>query len=158
MHNSVANKTANFSDLVKPNVLKPLAISLSLMLLEQLSAFNVVIFYCVDIFTGAGVQLDSYWSSNIVAGIQVVVTIFATPLVDMAGRRILLLISEAFMGLAFVALGAFFYLKEHNYGGIDALGWLPLVSVTVFIVAFALGIGPLSWTIMGEILHPDVRG
>jgi facilitated trehalose transporter len=63
------------------------------------------------------------------------------------------------MGLSFVALGCFFYIKfSHGGQAPHYLGWLPLVSVIVFIVAFAVGIGPLSWTIMGEILHPNIKG
>ncbi|ODM96216.1 Facilitated trehalose transporter Tret1-2 [Orchesella cincta] len=153
------NSKASFKDLLKPVVLKPLAVSLTLMVLEQASAFNVVIFYCVDIFAQTGTGLDSYWSSIIVAIVQVLATVAGTFFVDKAGRRILLIWSEFFMGISFVALGAFFYIKMTNQDHIPSgLGWLPLVSVLVFIIAFSFGIGPLSWTVMGEILHPDVKG
>ncbi len=148
-----------FRDLLKPEVLKPLLVSLSLMVLEQASAFNVVIFYCVDIFAETGTGLNEYWSSIIVAVVQVIATVLGTFLVDKAGRRPLLIGSEFVMGLSFVALGVFFYLKRINSGVIPVgLSWLPLVSVLVFIIAFSLGIGPLSWTVMGEVLHPDVKG
>ncbi|CAL8072111.1 unnamed protein product [Orchesella dallaii] len=149
----------SYKDLLKPDVIKPLAVALTLMVLEQASAFNVVIFYCVDIFAQTGTGLDSYWSSIIVAIVQVLATVFGTFLVDRAGRRVLLIWSEFIMGISFVALGIFFYLKKINDDHIPSgIGWLPLVSVLVFIIAFSIGIGPLSWTIMGEILHPDVKG
>lgn len=129
------------------------------MVLEQASAFNVVIFYCVDIFAQTGTGLNEYWSSIIVAIVQVLATIAGTFLVDRAGRRPLLILSELVMGLSFVALGVFFFLKKENHDVIPhGLGWLPLVSVIIFIVAFSIGIGPLSWTVMGEVLHPDVKG
>jgi len=129
------------------------------MVLEQASAFNVVIFYCVDIFSQTGTGLDAYWSSIIVAIVQVLATGLGTFLVDRAGRRVLLIYTEFIMGISFVALGVFFYLKKINNDNIPSgLQWLPLVSVILFIVAFSIGIGPLSWTIMGEILHPDVKG
>jgi len=130
------------------------------MVLEQASAFNVVIFYCVEIFQSAGTALDANASSIIVGSIQVVATIGSTFLVDRFGRRILLILSELFMALSFVALGLFFYIQSSQPGNVapSGLTWLPLVSVAVFIIAFAVGIGPLSWTIMGEILHPNVKG
>lgn len=148
-------------DLFKGDVMKPLLVTLSLMVFEQASAFNVVIFYCVDIFAQTGnTWLNEYWSSIIVAIVQVIATIAGTFLVDRAGRRPLLILSELVMGLSFVALGVFFYLKhidpQHHIPA--GLGWLPLVSVLMFIIAFSLGIGPLSWTVMGEVLHPDVKG
>lgn len=154
-----ARPKATFRDLLKGDVLKPLLVSLTLMVLEQASAFNVVIFYCVDIFAQAGTGLNEYWSSIIVAVVQVVATFLGTFLVDKAGRRPLLIFSEVVMGLSFVALGIFFYLKKINNDHIPVgLGWLPLVSVAIFIIAFSFGIGPLSWTVMGEVLHPDVKG
>jgi len=129
------------------------------MVLEQASAFNVVIFYCVDIFNAAGTLIDSHWASVIVAIVQVIATVISTFFVDRVGRRILLLFSEAFMGISFIALGAFFFVKRENDGHSPLyLSWLPLASVILFIVAFSVGIGPLSWTIMGEILHPNVKG
>lgn len=132
---------------------------MTLMVLEQASAFNVVIFYCVDIFSQTGTGLNAYWSSIIVAVVQVLATGLGTFLVDRAGRRILLILSEIIMGISFVVLGVFFYVKTKNNDQIPyGLGWLPLVSVVVFIIAFSIGIGPLSWTVMGEILHPDVKG
>jgi hypothetical protein len=124
------------------------------MILEQASTFNVVIFYCVDIFS-----IDCHLSAIIVGMIQVFATFISTFLVDNAGRRILLLFSEAVMGISFLALGTFFYIKHVNGGTAPVtLGWLPLVSVLLFIVAFSVGIGPLSWTIMAEILNPNVKG
>ncbi|KAG0709479.1 Facilitated trehalose transporter Tret1-1 [Chionoecetes opilio] len=52
-----------------------------------------------------------------------------------------------------VALGVFFYLKEHG----DAPEWLPLTSLIVFIVAFSLGYGPIPWVLMGECFSLEVR-
>lgn len=139
-------ESPKFRDLLKPNILHPLAISLTLMILEQASAFNVVIFYCVEIFAAAGSSLDPHSSAIIVAVVQVVGTIISTFLVDKAGRRILILFSEAVMGISFLALGAFFYVKHINNGVAPVtLGWLPLVSVLLFVVAFSIGIGPLRY-------------
>lgn len=56
------------------------------------------------------------------------------------------------------ALGAFFYIKENDAATADTIGWLPLVSLLVFIAAFSLGSGPLPWMMFGEILPAKVRG
>ena len=40
---------------------------------------------------------------------------------------------------------------------IDGLGWLPVVSLVTFVIAFAIGFGPLCWTINAEIFPPEAK-
>ena len=46
------------------------------------------------------------------------------------------------------ALGVFFYEKDE--GNADSLGWLPLVSLIIFVTAFSFGLGPMPWLMMGK--------
>lgn len=41
---------------------------------------------------------------------------------------------------------------------VESLGWLPLVSFMVYVIAFSLGWGPIPWLFMGEALPNKVRG
>lgn len=47
------------------------------------------------------------------------------------------------MAICTTLLGIFFVLK--NRGNVEGLGWLPVTSVCIFIVAFAIGYGPVPW-------------
>jgi facilitated trehalose transporter len=38
------------------------------------------------------------------------------------------------------------------------IGWLPLATFIVYIVAFSIGYGPIPWLMMGEIFPNKVRG
>lgn len=52
-----------------------------------------------------------------------------------------------------VALGEFFYMKtEDATWAKNTLGWLPLLSLVMFILAFSIGYGPIPWLMMGECL------
>jgi len=53
-------------------------------------------------------------------------------------------------------LGTFFYLKETN--GAENLGWLPLVSMILYIITYNLGCASLPWTFMGELCPSHVKG
>ena len=143
-------------------MLRPIAVCMSLMIFEQISGFNAIIFYTGGIFDAAGTAMDADVASIIVGVVQVIATIISTVLVDRAGRRILLLFPQIVMAVSLLALGIFFLLKgeteEENSVVIPYLKWLPLTSMLVFIIAFSIGIGPLSWTMMGEILPPNVKG
>jgi len=37
-------------------------------------------------------------------------------------------------------------------------GWLPLATLVLYIVFFAIGAGPVSWILNAEIFSPQVRG
>jgi facilitated trehalose transporter len=74
------------TDLLKRQNLVPLVISLYLMLGQQLSGMNAVIFYVVDIFEAAGSSLGSTVESVIVAVVQVVATILAALVMDKLGK------------------------------------------------------------------------
>jgi MFS family permease len=149
------SQTVEFKDLLHPSLLKPTLVSLMLMLFQQLSGVNAVIFYLKEIFQESGSDMDPHLSSSIVGGVQIVATLAGALLVDRLGRRILLVISDVGMTLSLVALGAFFSIATEDR---DSIGWLPLVSLMVFISAFSIGFGPIPWMILGEILPPRAKG
>lgn len=136
---------AKFSDLftVRANLMA-LIISLALMLFQQFSGINAVIFYAQSIFEAAGSTLDPAICTIIVGVVQVVMTVSSALLIEKAGRRILLLQSSVMMGLCLIMLGVYFTLKD---GGSDvtSISILPLGSVVLFIVCFSLGFGPIPW-------------
>ena len=136
---------------------KALIVSLGLMIFQQLSGINAVIFYSVKIFEAAGSTLDPKVAAIIVGVVQVVVTYIASAVVDRAGRRVLLLLSASIMGLCLAVLGLYFCLKNKG-DDVSGIGWLPLLCVTVFIVMFSLGFGPLPWMMMGEVFASNVKG
>jgi len=75
--------------------------------------------------------------------------------VDRLGRKLLLLVSMIGMILTLVALGVFFYIRDSDPETAETLGWLPLTSLCIYIVAFAIGYGPIPWILMSEIYSKD---
>lgn len=89
---------------------------------------------------------------------QVVATFLATLMVDRLGRRVLLIASDFAMGTCTLLLGVYFYLKSHDEASVANLGWLPIVSLCVFIVMFSIGFGPVPFIIIGELFASDIKG
>lgn len=54
-----------------------------------------------------------------------------------------------------VALGVYFFLLKQESEAIDSLGWLPLTSLCIFLVAFSIGYGPIPWLMLSEIYSKD---
>ena len=63
------------------------------------------------------------------------------------------MLSAAFTSLSLASMTVFFYLQR-QWGEAEAsqtLGWLPLVSLMVFMVAYSCGMGNVPFIIMGEM-------
>jgi SP family facilitated glucose transporter-like MFS transporter 8 len=135
---------------------RALVIALGLMIFQQLSGINAVIFYSGDIFNAAGSTLDPKVATIIVGVVQVVATYISSAVVDRVGRKVLLLLSASIMGLCLAILGLYFYLKKGD--DVSGIGWLPLLCLTLYIVVFSLGFGPLPWLMMGEVFAPNIKG
>lgn len=135
-------------------------ISFGLMLFQQLSGVNAVIFYTGDIFEAAGSTLDSKDATVIVGAIQVVATFVSSLVVDKFGRKILLLGSDFFMAISGILLGVFFTIKDHELADqetVDSISFLPILALSVFLIVFSLGFGPIPWMISSEVFPAEVK-
>lgn len=56
-----------------------------------------------------------------------------------------------------ILLGGFFYLLDNHPDTVRDLGWLPLASLSIYMVAFSLGFGPIPWIMLGEIFSNELR-
>uniref|UniRef100_A0A8D9ADR8 Facilitated trehalose transporter Tret1 n=2 Tax=Cacopsylla melanoneura TaxID=428564 RepID=A0A8D9ADR8_9HEMI len=154
-----SQKKTVFSDLwTSPANKRALIISLGLMLFQQLSGINAVIFYSNGIFVAAGSTLDPIICSIIVGAVQIVATGTSVVLVDKLGRRILLMMSDFVMAIALGFLGLYFFLKDTLHLNVQAIAFLPLLSVVVYIIMFSMGSGPIPWMMIGELFAPEVKG
>ncbi|KAM3955144.1 solute carrier family 2 member nebulosa isoform 2-T2 [Aphomia sociella] len=155
------NNPVSFSSAItKRSALKALLICYALMLFQQLSGINAVIFNSAAIFASAGATIPSAISSIIIGVIQVVATFVSSLVVDKLGRRILLLSSALVMCLCSTALGVYFFLQDQHGEDssiVKAISWLPLLSLSLFFVAFSIGFGPIPWMMAGELCLIDIK-
>ncbi|KAM8800846.1 solute carrier family 2, facilitated glucose transporter member 8 isoform 2-T2 [Rhynchonycteris naso] len=162
------------AQLRRPGIYKPFVIGVSLMVFQQLSGINAVMFYAETIFEEAKFK-DSSLASVIVGVIQVLFTAGAALVMDRAGRRLLLVLSGVVMVFSTSAFGAYFKLTQggpSNSSHVDVLvpvsmepahasvglAWLAVGSVCLFIAGFAVGWGPIPWLLMSEIFPLHVKG
>ncbi|XP_035444808.1 facilitated trehalose transporter Tret1 isoform X1 [Spodoptera frugiperda] len=154
------NKVSYIAALKKKTALKALLICYALMVFQQLSGINAVIFNTSQIFSDAGATIPPTISTIIIGVIQVIATFISSLVVDKLGRRILLLLSALVMCVCSTALGVYFFLQQTHGGDADivqAITWLPLVSLSLFIIAFSLGFGPIPWMMAGDLCQIDIK-
>lgn len=136
---------------------KGFVIAYGLMLFQQMSGVNSIIFYSSSIFTLAGSTIPPNEASIIVGAVQVIAVFLSTLVVDRLGRRILLLSSIITLFVTTLVMGIYFYCIE-NTNVFDNAKWFAIIPLCIFLIMFNFGFGPLPWTMMAEIFAPEVKG
>jgi MFS transporter, SP family, galactose:H+ symporter len=142
------------SDLFSPIVLPVLFCGVALAVIQQITGINTVIYYAPTIFQAAGFHSaeSSILATAGVGLVNVLMTVVSIPLIDRVGRRPLLLISLSGMSVSLAALALGFVI-----GG-EALTWIGILSLAIYIASFAIGLGPVFWLLISEIFPLSVRG
>lgn len=144
--------------LTQVNLRKPLTISIVIMLSQQFSGINAVLFFSTSIFRDAG--LNEYSAIQATLGmslVNVLMTIVSLFLVDKAGRKTLHM--TGLMGMAITSsilalcLGGSSYNNSSSY----ASSILAVISVYVFIIMFASGPGSIPWFLVAELFPSNAR-
>ncbi|KAL0134631.1 hypothetical protein PUN28_001438 [Cardiocondyla obscurior] len=149
---------ASFAVSVKSRAAKKgFVIAFGLMLFQQMSGVNAIIFYSSKIFEDAKSSIPSSKATIIVGAVQVISVFFSTLVVDKLGRKILLLASIVVMFLTTLILGVYFYCNEYTSAFAD-IPWFALIPLCVFLIMFSFGFGPIPWMMMPEIFAPEVKG
>lgn len=94
-------------------------------------------------------------SSIIMMSVQLVGTYIATFLVDLYGRRPVMMVSTFGSAVGLGLLGGFSYLT-HNGNDMTTFNWIPIASFSLAIFSLSLGIMPLSFVILAEVLPAKV--
>nr|CAD1823937.1 unnamed protein product [Ananas comosus var. bracteatus] len=157
-----ANKrtTLHLSHLNQKRYRTPLLLGIGLLVLQQLSGINGIIFYAGNIFKSAGKLIQYLVFLLLHSCTAVLATGVTTWLLDKAGRRILLIISTAGMTISLFFVSAAFFLEDvfsedsHIH---HVLSILSLVGLVANIIAFSFGLGAIPWIIMSEILPVNIK-
>lgn len=119
--------------------------------MQQVTGINVFLYYAPEIFKQLGLRMDAALLQTIVVGaVNLLFTVVAIWTVDRLGRKPLMIIGAAGMGMCLVAMGA------AAQAGAVAL-WM-LAFILGYIACFALSVGPVTWVILSEIYPTRVRG
>ncbi|KAE8728487.1 Sugar transporter ERD6-like 16 [Hibiscus syriacus] len=146
---------ASVLDLFRKINLRLVIIGVGLMVFQQFSGYNGVVYYANQIFTSAGVPPNV--GSILYACLQIIVLSLGAVIIDRVGRRPLLMISASGMLLGSLLTGAAFYLKEHQL----ASDWGPMftiIGIMIYMGSYCLGLGGIPWIVMSEIFPLHIKG
>lgn len=119
---------------------------------------NAITMYSIKIFQQAGTFIEPHTATIILGVEQIVFVLISMFLVDVLGRKTLLVSCNLIMAISLAALGAYFHLKEKGDGDEEAIGWLPFVTIYIYMAAYSCGVGSVPWVLAAEIYNPEYRG
>lgn len=140
-----------FRELLSPEVRKPILVGFFLAIFIQVTGINTVIDYAPKILLSAGVEIENaLLQTSLIGIINFLFTFIAIWLIDKIGRKPLYLFGSAAMAISLFLLAGAFYFQFNSY--------FALLSLLLYIAAFASCIGPVFWTMVSEIFPNKIRG
>lgn len=153
MKESISNESrGSFKDIFKPGIRTAILVGVILAILSQITGINAIIYYGPKILEEAGFKIGDALGGQVVIGLcNAVFTILAILTIDKLGRKKLMKSGVTIMMVSLLIVSFLFYT-----GRINGLGLL--ISILVFIMAFAYGYGPVIWVLLSEIYPNRIRG
>ena len=137
----------------QPQYWKPLLLLLSIFILREGGGKSSVFLYTVYMFRSAGVNIDPMLCTMYV-GIARVLTIFICALViDKVGRKFIFLTCTIICTISLVTAGIALESESSNI----VVKWIPVIAVLTFTISYCLGMSPIPWPLLAELLPLPVR-
>jgi sugar porter (SP) family MFS transporter len=148
---TLRHESGSLRQLLQPGMRIILVIGVVLAVLQQVTGINVFLYFGTEIFKKMGSQTDAALLQTVVVGVvNLTFTVIAIWTVDKLGRKPLMLIGSAGMGLCLIAMGLAAYRQ--------ATGLWMLLFILGYIACFAVSVGPVTWVILSEIFPTRIRG
>ena len=152
IESTLSHESASISQLFQPGMRIVLMIGVALAILQQVTGINVFLYFGSEIFKElGGEKIDAALLQQVVVGVaNLIFTLIAIWTVDKLGRKPLLIIGSAGMGISLFAMGL--------AGMSQKTGVWILIFVLGYIGCFALSLGPVVWVVLSEIFPTKIRG
>jgi SP family xylose:H+ symportor-like MFS transporter len=148
---AIAHESGSLLQLFRPGMKIVLVIGIVLAVLQQVTGINVFLYFGTEIFKKMGSETNAALLQTVIVGaVNMTFTIIAIWTVDRLGRKPLMMIGSAGMGLSLLAMGLAAYFQRTEL-------WM-LLFILGYIACFALSVGPVTWVILSEIFPTRIRG
>jgi SP family xylose:H+ symportor-like MFS transporter len=148
---TIEHESGSLRQLLLPGMKIVLVIGIVLAVLQQVTGINVFLYFGTEIFKKMGSETNAALLQTVVVGaVNMTFTIIAIWTVDKLGRKPLMMIGSAGMGISLLAMGLAAYFQRTEL-------WM-LLFILGYIACFALSVGPVTWVILSEIFPTRIRG
>ncbi|CAG9858574.1 unnamed protein product [Phyllotreta striolata] len=133
---------------------KSCLLAVILMFFQQVSGLNCINAYQQTILTEYKLSLPADISVMINGLLQFLPIIMITKTIDSWGRKKLMMISYAGVGLSLLILATYLNLQKKNVS-LTSLHWLPIVCIILYSFCCKLGPGAVTFMVCIEMLPPN---
>lgn len=153
-----SSESGKISDLItnKTNR-KALLAGLFIRASQHFSGVSIFSTYTGYIFQQAGGSLSHITSAIIYNVILVVANIMGSFCMDRIGRKLAMMISSGFAILGLAPMAIYFYLKDNTEVDVSSFNWVPLGSLLVYVMFYAVGLGLVPGLITGELFSTSIK-
>ena len=150
MHSIHLERTSESEPLMARKYLLPIFLAVTAGAFNQLTGVNACLYYLNDIFAAAGASKVSAGMQSVAIGFtNLVATLIAMTVIDLVGRKKLLVTGTAGVCVCLFGIGEIFHSGAHK----NLLIWL----VVGFIAFFAVSQGAVVWVYISEVFPTRVR-
>ncbi|XP_057667632.1 facilitated trehalose transporter Tret1-like [Diorhabda carinulata] len=159
INNDMRDKKGAFKELFVVNRYRNASIIVLVFDFTKLcSCFEVVLMNMHQMLDQAGsVYIKPSSVAIIFAVLLLISSLISSVTIDKFGRKIIFFVSSMLTALCLLLLGIFLNLNQKGYN-VQAVNWIPAVSVMIYAVVFKLGMGTVPFVILGEIYSTRIKG
>ncbi|CRK24110.1 hypothetical protein BN1708_003801 [Verticillium longisporum] len=138
---------------------KRVIVACLVMLFQQWSGINAVLYYAPQIFEQLGLSENttSLLATGVVGVAMFIATIPAVLWIDRVGRKPVLTVGAIGMGTCHIIIAIILAKNIDNFHNAPAAGWAAVCMVWLFVIHFGYSWGPCAWIIVAEIWPLSTR-
>jgi len=141
----------NIREIFEPKLFKIILLGMFLALVQQWSGLNSVFAYSHQIFHDAGFSVSGAMLSLVFQGLTMLIfCVVAMFVVDLVGRKVLMLIGTLGISLTHLLIGLSFHYEK--------TGLIVVLLVLFAIALYAMTLAPIVWVLLSELFPNRVRG
>lgn len=139
--------------------LKRTSVAILIMLFQQWTGINFVLYYAPFIFRSLELPGDttSLLASGVVGILTFLSTIPAVLYVDKWGRKPTLIAGSIVMAICHFIVSAIIAECRDDWQANRAAGWVAVVFIWIFAVGFGFSWGPCAWVVIAEVFPLGLR-
>ncbi|ANB12246.1 Snf3p [Sugiyamaella lignohabitans] len=150
---------APWKELFSPNIFRRVMIGVWIMIFQQFTGINAILYYSPQIFATFGfssVTIDLL-ATGVTGCLQVLCTLPAVLFLDKFGRRSFMIVGALGMFICHIVVAGVEGSFENNWPAHRAGGWVAIVFIWLFAVNFAYSWGPVAWVLTQELFPSSFR-
>lgn len=146
-----------WKSLLEKQVRPTLYIAVGLAIIQQITGINTILYYAPTILEKAGFHNPStaIFASVFIGLFSMLATIAGLFFIDRIGRKPLLYTG---MTLMTINLGILAWVFDSNTLNSTSAQYTAIISMIVYIIGFAISLGPIAWLLIAEVFPLRIRG